>query len=73
MTRALLALLLLTGCASEPGWRTVEFVAIPRLQGGVCYVAKPATTWNWQAQYSAMVQQCATQSVITKADEENGT
>ena len=72
MRPALLALLLLTGCES-PGWRTVEFVAIPRLQGGTCYVAKPATTWNWQAQYSAMVQQCATQSVITKADEETGT
>jgi len=72
MRPALLALLLLTGCASEPGWRTVEFVAIPRLQGGTCYVAKPATTWNWTPQYADMVAKCAERSVIT-TDEEMGT
>lgn len=58
MRPALLALLLLTGCA-EPGWRTVEFVAIPRLQGGVCYVAKPALVVDWVAEYARMSKECA--------------
>ena len=65
-------LLLLTGCA-EPGWRTVEFVAIPRLQGGTCYVAAPRSVWNWRVQYADMVAKCAERSVVTNPVEESGT
>lgn len=68
---ALAALLLLTGCA-EPGWKTVEFVAIPRLGGGTCYAMKPTTVWNWTLQYADMAAKCAERSVVTK-DEETGT
>lgn len=72
MRYALAALLLLTACES-PGWKTVEFVAIPRLQGGTCYVAKPATVWNWTVQYADMAAKCAERSVVTSPVEESGT
>lgn len=70
---ALAALLLLTGCASEPGWRTVEFIAIPRLSGGTCYVAKPARVVDWVAEYIRMSKECALRSIVTEVPEEMGT
>lgn len=74
MRYALAALLLLTGCAAEdPRWKIVEFVAIPRLGGGVCYVAKPARVVDWVAEYTRMSKECALRSIVTEAPEEVGT
>lgn len=61
MTRALLALLLLTGCATpDPGWTEVTFIRIPGVGGHFCYVAKPERVTNWVQTYADMAHQCTT-------------
>lgn len=68
MNKSILLALLLSSCESPP-WTITEFVTIPMINGGTCYVIKPQTVWNWQLQYADMVSKCNTKPTETNNKE----